>query len=273
MGRNLPEAAADGVLQHVPCGSQQGRMGLGLASPGRCQGGLVDPATRRGAGTRGSAVTTTTAVTAARPAVAQRHSPTVGDGEEKGNGWGGSPNMGHGSGAEADRASTRGGRRFGTDGNYGEPWSSMRWLTAAAPHERQAPTSELGRWCRAAPGAAVGGFWNRRKRENRGGLRRRLGGRRERKRTEGGPVARPRRTRVARRLPEQGRWGSDVWAPAGSERERERRRAGVRGPARGKGKWARPEETMEFSISSNKFQTSLNCFDQKVDLPSSKNFK
>jgi hypothetical protein len=86
-------------------------------------------------------------------------------------------------------------------------------------------------------------------------------------------VARPRRTWVARRLPEQGRWGSDAWAPAGSERERERRRAGVRGPARGKGKWAGPEETMEFSISSNKFQISLNCFDQKVDLPSSKNFK
>jgi hypothetical protein len=87
--------------------------------------------------------------------------------------------MGCGSGAEADRALARA-------KNSRASWSSRRWLTAAAPHERQAPTSELGRWCRAAPGAAVGGFWNRRKRENRGGLRRRLGGRRERKRTEGG---------------------------------------------------------------------------------------
>jgi hypothetical protein len=34
-----------------------------------------------------------------------------------------------------------------------------------APHERRALTSELGRWCRAAPNVAVGGFWNRRKRK------------------------------------------------------------------------------------------------------------
>jgi hypothetical protein len=63
-GRNLPEVVAHGVLWPVPRGSQQGQMGLGLASLGRRQGGLVDPATRRGAGTRGSVMTTATAVTA-----------------------------------------------------------------------------------------------------------------------------------------------------------------------------------------------------------------
>jgi hypothetical protein len=71
---------------------------------------------------------------------------------------------------------------------------------------------------------------------------------------------------VARRLPEQGRWGGpDAWTPTGSERERERerKRAGARGPAWGKEKWAGPEETVEFFIYSNKFQTSSNCFDQK----------
>jgi hypothetical protein len=37
--------------------------------------------------------------------------------------------------------------------------------------------------------------------------------------------------------------------------------------------WAEPEGTRTFLIYSNEFQTSSNCFDQKVDLPSSKNFK
>jgi hypothetical protein len=35
----------------------------------------------------------------------------------------------------------------------------------------------------------------------------------------------------------------------------------------------RAEETMESLIYSNNFQMSSNCFDQKVDLSSSKNFK
>jgi hypothetical protein len=71
-GWNSPEVAAHGALRLVPRGSQQGRMGLGLASPGRRQGGLVGPATRRGTGMRGSAVTTATAITAVRPVVVQR---------------------------------------------------------------------------------------------------------------------------------------------------------------------------------------------------------
>jgi hypothetical protein len=40
-----------------------------------------------------------------------------------------------------------------------------------------------------------------------------------------------------------------------------------------KGEWAEPEETGGFFIYSNRIQTSLNSFDQKVDLPSSKNSK
>jgi hypothetical protein len=98
--------------------------------------------------------------------------------------------MGHGSEAEANRASACRGRRLGADGNSRAPWSSRRWLTVVAPHERQPPTLELGWWCRAAPGAVVDGFWNRRKRKNRGGLGWRLDDRRERKIMEGGPVAR-----------------------------------------------------------------------------------
>jgi hypothetical protein len=62
-----------------------------------------------------------------------------------------------------------------------------------------------------------------------------------------------------------------MWAPVDSGRERERRGTGVCGPAWGREEWAEPEGTGKFSIYSNKFQTSLNCFDQKVDLPSSKN--
>jgi hypothetical protein len=48
-------------------------------------------------------------------------------------------------------------------------------------------------------------------------------------------------------------------------------RCGVRGPAWGKGEWAEPEGIGRFFIYLNKFQTSSNCLDQKVDLPSSKN--
>jgi hypothetical protein len=40
-----------------------------------------------------------------------------------------------------------------------------------------------------------------------------------------------------------------------------------------KGERAEPEETGGFFIYSNRIQTSLNSFDQKVDLPSSKNSK
>jgi hypothetical protein len=42
-------------------------------------------------------------------------------------------------------------------------------------------------------------------------------------------------------------------------------RNGARGPAREKGKWAEPEGIESFLIYSNKFQTSLNCFEQNVD--------
>jgi hypothetical protein len=143
--------------------------------------------------------------------------------------------MGCGSGAEADRASARA-------KNSRASWSSRRWLTAAAPHERRAPTPELGRWCRAAPRAVVCGFWNRRKKKNSGGLRRSLGGRWERKngggrlggaawrRERGGGLAtrgvmrpapaRAQRIRAggggaARSAQTQGRVGSRRWATVG----------------------------------------------------------
>jgi hypothetical protein len=45
------------------------------------------------------------------------------------------------------------------------------------------------------------------------------------------------------------------------------------GRPRGRRSGSGPEEIVKFSIYSNKFQTSSNFFDQKVDLPSSKNFK
>jgi hypothetical protein len=45
------------------------------------------------------------------------------------------------------------------------------------------------------------------------------------------------------------------------------------GPGKKKGKWAGPNGIVNFFIYSNNFQTSLNCFDQKVDVSSSKNFK
>jgi hypothetical protein len=47
-----------------------------------------------------------------------------------------------------------------------------------------------------------------------------------------------------------------VWAGSGKEK-----------------KWVRPKGIVNFLIYSKRFQTSMNCFDQKVDLPSSKNFK
>jgi hypothetical protein len=92
-------------------------MGLGLASPGRRQGGLVGPATQHDVSTRDGVVITATAVTAARPAVAQQRSLAAGDREEKGKwlGGGGLTKHGCGSEAEADRASTRRGHRLGGD--------------------------------------------------------------------------------------------------------------------------------------------------------------
>jgi hypothetical protein len=52
MGQNRPEAAAHVVPRPVTCGGQQGRMGLGLVGPVRCQSGLAGAATRHGVGTR-----------------------------------------------------------------------------------------------------------------------------------------------------------------------------------------------------------------------------
>jgi hypothetical protein len=43
----------------------------------------------------------------------------------------------------------------------------------------------------------------------------------------------------------------DAQAPVGSERERERTRAGACGPARGKENWVGPKETVRFLIYSN----------------------
>jgi hypothetical protein len=61
--------------------------------------------------------------------------------------------------------------------------------------------------------------------------------------------------------------------PGDSEREKGRERIGVRGPARGKEKWAELDEIVKISIYSNNFQMSSNYFDKNVDLASSKNFK
>jgi hypothetical protein len=38
-------------------------------------------------------------------------------------------------------------------------------------------------------------------------------------------------------------------------------------------RWAGPNRIVKISIYSNNFQMSSNCFDQKLDLPSSKNIK
>jgi hypothetical protein len=63
-------------------------------------------------------------------------------------------------------------------------------------------------------------------------------------------------------------WSSVGWGPPRRERE-----GGACGPAQEKEKRAEPKGIVKILIYSNKFQTSLNCFDQKVDLPSSKKFK
>jgi hypothetical protein len=39
--------------------------------------------------------------------------------------------------------------------------------------------------------------------------------------------------------------GADAWAPTSSKRERERRRAGARGPSQGKEKWVGPRRNSE----------------------------
>jgi hypothetical protein len=69
---------------------------------------------------------------------------------------------------------------------------------------------------------------------------------------------------------EQGRRGegsSVRWGPLGRERE------GARGPAQEMEEWAGSKGIVKILIYSNNFQTSSNCFDQKLDLSSSKNFK
>jgi hypothetical protein len=76
--------------------------------------------------------------------------------------------------------------------------------------------------------------------------------------------------------------GGPVWGGAGARwRSRGsgrpvspgREREGARGPAQEKEKRAGPKVIVKILIYSNNFRTSLNCFDQKVELPSFKNFK
>jgi hypothetical protein len=62
-----------------------------------------------------------------------------------------------------------------------------------------------------------------------------------------------------------------MWALANNGRERERRDVGPVGQPGEKGIWVLPQGTGGFFIYSNRIQTSSNGFDQKVDLPSSKN--
>jgi hypothetical protein len=75
-----------------------------------------------------------------------------------------------------------------------------------------------------------------------------------------------------RRCPNRGTPSADAWALIGSGRERKRRGTRHVGQPRKEAAWAEPEGTMTFLFYSNKFQTSSNCFDQKVDLPSSRKF-
>jgi hypothetical protein len=76
------------------------------------------------------------------------------------------------------------------------------------------------------------------------------------------------RVPVGRRASRGGGGESSVeWGSPGRERE------GARGPAQEKEKRAGPKVIVKILIYSNNFRTSLNCFDQKVELPSFKNFK
>jgi hypothetical protein len=71
-------------------------------------------------------------------------------------------------------------------------------------------------------------------------------------------------------------WGSSWWVGLGgseTEREREGGKQGCVGQPREKEKWSEPKGIINFFIYSNNFQSSSKYFDQKVDLPSSKNFK
>jgi hypothetical protein len=76
-------------------------------------------------------------------------------------------------------------------------------------------------------------------------------------------------------LSEQGSFGaSDTWALADRGREREMREAGCVSRPGEKRKMGRSRRNKRILfIYSNRIQTSLNGFDQKVDLPRSKNSK
>jgi hypothetical protein len=65
---------------------------------------------------------------------------------------------------------------------------------------------------------------------------------------------------------------ADAWARTGSGRERKMRGVERVGRPGKKEAWAELEGIVTFFIYSNEFQTNSNCFDQKVDLPSSKKF-
>jgi hypothetical protein len=88
--------------------------------------------------------------------------------KENGWGWGASPKMGHGRGAVTDRHLGTEDASLAWTERSRAPWSSRQRLTVAAPHGRRALTPELGRWCRAAPGAAIGCFRTEEKRKNKG---------------------------------------------------------------------------------------------------------
>jgi hypothetical protein len=60
---------------------------------------------------------------------------------------------------------------------------------------------------------------------------------------------------------------------AARERERGRGKHGAHGPAQEKEKRGGPKGIVKILIYSNNFQMRSNYFDQKVDLPSSKNLK
>jgi hypothetical protein len=69
---------------------------------------------------------------------------------------------------------------------------------------------------------------------------------------------------------EEGGWGpAGQWGPV-AVKGRGRKKTGARGPAQEKEKRAGP---INFLIHSKRFQMSSNYFDQRVNIPCSKNFK